>query len=398
MLMKLNETTEKMYFDLGFAQRRKQAQSICGDSYRFRKLPEEGRIAAVLSDGLGSGVKANILGTMTATMALKFAVNNLEVLRSAEIIMSALPICRERKISYATFTIVDARLDGRVSIVEMGNPGFILMRGNVAEEVPGRELTSPKWKERTMTMSDFILGLNDRLIFFSDGISQAGMGSSEYSLGWRRRGCLEFVEELLAKQPDISAHELAGRIQRGALNHEPGFKPGDDMTCAVIYTRQPKKLILFTGPPYDKGRDSEYVQMIEQFDGRKVLCGGTTAEIFGRVLDRKVTVDLKTMTGELPPISNMDGIDLITEGIFTLTRAAQYLEQADGIRYPDAAGRLVEELLCVDIIELVVGTRINEAHQDPNLPVDLEIRRNIIKRIAAALKDVYYKEVNISYV
>ncbi len=386
-----------MYFDLGFAQRRKKGQSICGDSYRFRKLPEEGRIAAVLSDGLGSGVKANILGTMTATMALKFAVNNLEVLRSAEIIMSALPICRERKISYATFTIVDVRQDGRVNIVEMGNPGFILMRGGVVEEVEGRELTSPKWRDRTLTVSNFTLGLEDRLVFFSDGISQAGLGTEKYPLGWRRRGCLDYVTERVKKQPDISAHELAGYIQRAALAVENGL-PGDDMTCAVIYTRKAKKLILFTGPPYDRDRDAECVRMLEQFNGRKVLCGGTTAEIFGRELGRKVTVDLKTMNGELPPISVMEGVDLVTEGIFTLTRAAQYLEKNDGVRHADAAGRLVEELLCVDVIELVVGTRINEAHQDPNLPVDLEIRRNIVKRIAAALKDVYFKEVIIRYV
>ncbi len=396
--MKINETTDRMFFDLGFAQKSKKNQSICGDAYRFRKLPEEGRIAAVLSDGLGSGVKANILGTMTATMALKFAVNNLEVLRSAEIIMSALPICRVRKISYATFTIVDVRHDGKVSIVEMGNPGFILMRGKVVEEVPGRELTSPKWRERTMKISDFTLGLNDRLIFFSDGISQAGMGSDKYPLGWRRQGCIEFTEDLLDKQPDISAHELAGRIQRGAQSREPDLKPGDDMTCAVIYTRLPKKLILFTGPPYDRERDYECARMIEQFDGKKVLCGGTTAEILSRELKRELTVDLKSMTGDMPPISRMEGIDLVTEGIFTLTRTAQYLEKADGIQHPDAAGMLVEQLLCVDIIELVVGTRINEAHQNPDLPVDLEIRRNIVKRIATALKDVHYKEVTIRYV
>ena len=249
-----------------------------------------------------------------------------------------------------------------------------------------------------MTVSDFTLGLNDRLIFFSDGISQAGLGSANYPLGWRRQGCLEFIERLLVEQPEISAHELAGRIQRSALSLEPGFLPGDDMTCAVIYTRCPKTLILFTGPPYDRSRDHECAQMIDQFDGKKILCGGTTAEIFSRELGRSVTVDLKSMTGELPPISSIPGFDLVTEGIFTLTRAAQYLEQVDGIRHMDGAGQLVEALLCVDIIELVVGTRINEAHQDPNLPIDLEIRRNIVKRIAVALKDIYYKDVSIRYV
>jgi hypothetical protein len=170
------------------------------------------------------------------------------------------------------------------------------------------------------------------------------------------------------------------------------------MTCAVIYTRLPKKLILFTGPPYDRERDYECARMIEQFDGKKVLCGGTTAEILSRELKRELTVDLKSMTGDMPPISRMEGIDLVTEGIFTLTRTAQYLEKADGIQHPDAAGMLVEQLLCVDIIELVVGTRINEAHQNPDLPVDLEIRRNIVKRIATALKEVHFKEVTIRYV
>jgi hypothetical protein len=157
-------------------------------------------------------------------------------------------------------------------------------------------------------------------------------------------------------------------------------------------------MLLFTGAPYDRSRDAECAAMLAAFEGDKAVCGGTTAEIIARELKRQVKMNLSTAAGDLPPESEIDGINLVTEGIFTLTRTAQYLEGDAGVNRRNAAGELVEILLRNDIIEFVVGTRINEAHQDPNLPVDLEIRRNIIKRLAQVLENKYLKEVNIRYV
>jgi serine/threonine protein phosphatase PrpC len=391
-------STLPLFVDLGFSQCQKHGQDICGDAFKFRKLPDEGRIIAVLSDGLGSGVKANILASMTATMAVKFVAENTEIQRSAEIMMSALPICQVRKISYATFTIVDTSLNGTTRIIEMGNPPFILVRYGKAMEVPFKEIESEKWTNRAIKVYDFKVKPNDRLVFFSDGISQAGIGSDAFPLGWRLHGCGQYLEELLANNSDLSAHELSDMLIREALRKEPDYLAGDDMTAAVMYFRKPRKMLLFTGPPFDRERDKECADIIDAYEGDIAICGGTTAEIIARELNREMTMDLNSATKDLPPTSDMEGVNLVTEGIFTLTRTAQYLEKGSGAGKNDPAGRLSELLLRNDIIEFLVGTRINEAHQDPNLPVDLEIRRNIVKRIADILKQQHLKEVTIKYV
>lgn len=394
----MNESSSPLFIDMGYSQCNKHGQDICGDAIACKRLPGEERFIAVMSDGLGSGVKASILALMTTTMALRFVAEDREIVHSAEIIMDALPICQVRKISYATFTIVDTSLSGRTRVIEMGNPECMLIRSGSRVAVPSRTMESPKWQDRTMNIYDFNAQPHDRLIFFSDGISQSGMGTKNLPLGWRVEGCLNYVQTVLKANPDISSHDLANSIMREAIAKEPGLVAGDDMTSAVIYFRYPKKLLLFTGPPYDRERDSECADMLKDFDGAKVVCGGTTAEIIARELGREIRMDLKSFGGDLPPISAMDGVDLITEGIFTLTKTAQYLERGTGAYINDPAGKLVNILLGNDIIELVVGTRINEAHQDPNLPVDLEIRRNIVKRIARVLRSKYMKEVKIKFV
>ncbi|MCP3966978.1 MAG: SpoIIE family protein phosphatase [Lentisphaerae bacterium] len=390
--------TQPLFIDLGFSQCQKHGQDICGDAFKFKKIPEENRLVAVLSDGLGSGVKANILASMTATMAVKFVSENTELLRSAEIMMSALPICQVRKISYATFTIVDTALDGKTRIIEMGNPQFILLRNGTPVDVPFTEIESKQHQNRTMRVYDLEVGVDDRLVFFSDGISQAGLGTNAYPLGWRVDGCRKYLENTLCEKLEASAHEVADSVIREALHKEPGYSCKDDMTCAVMYFRKPRRMLLFTGPPFDRERDTECSVIVDAFEGDKVICGGTTAEIVSRELKQELTMDLTTATPDLPPVSYMDGIDLITEGIFTLTRTAQLLEKKNNDERFSPAGRLVEVILQNDIIEFLVGTRINEAHQDPNLPIDLELRRNIVQRIAETLRKDYLKEVTIKYV
>lgn len=390
---------ESFFADLGYSQCCKDGEEICGDAFKFRKSADDERVIAVLSDGLGSGVKANILASMTASMALKFAAESEDnIIHSAEIMMSALPICQVRKISYATFTIVNVGLHGSVRIIEMGNPAFLFYHGNELREVPFRELESKRWENRRMKIYHFDMSVNSRVIFFSDGISQAGMGSEKLPLGWRENGCAEFVTGVLADRPDISSHEISELVLREAKRKEPGLVNKDDMTCASLYLRHPREMLLFTGPPYDPKHDSECAQAIANFHGDTVISGGTSAEIVARELKRELKMDLKNVSPDMPPQSFMEGVSLVTEGIFTLSRTAQYLENFDGVHRPDPAGRLTEIMLRNDIINVLVGTRINEAHQDPNLPLDLEFRRNIVTRIAKILETNFLKKVNIRYV
>ena len=169
----------------------------------------------------------------------------------------------------------------------------------------------------------------------------------------------------------------------------------------VIYLRAPRKLRLLTGPPFHEESDAAFAELVRNFDGKTILCGGTTTKIVSRELHRPVEIDLKLLSqsGGLPPPSKMSGIDLITEGILTLTDVAQRIEQGDALAtaLPLASRKMVELFRGSDEIELVVGTRVNEAHQDPSLPVDLEIRRNIVKHLKKVLEEKYRKRVRIKF-
>lgn len=394
----MTSADRQLYIDLGYRQCSRRGESICGDSVMFRQLDGE-RFLFVLSDGLGHGVKANILATMTASMALRFIAENKNIVQSAGIIMDALPVCRVRKISYATFTIVDSRADdGQTRVIEMGNPECMLFRRAGEQKLPSRQIAAPRHPDRAMSVYNFTAEAGDRLIALSDGITQAGLGTPGKPTGWGRDGCLARIGAILADQPEISAHELSGRIMQEAIALEKNHAAADDMTAAVIHYRHPRKLLLFTGPPYDSGRDAECAARLKNFTGTRVICGGTSAEIIAREWKKELTPDFASVGGELPPMSKLEGADLVTEGIFTLPVAAKYLEQRSDAGHNDPAAKLARLLQEHDIIDFLVGTRINEAHQDPNLPIELELRRNIVKRIAAVLREKYLKEVNIQFV
>ena len=389
-----------LFQEVEFAQMRKDGQGICGDAFLSRKEPG-GRVVSVLADGLGSGVKASILASMTATMALKFALaeGGGDFIHCAEIMENALPVCQTRKIGYSTYTIVDCLADGSGRVIEQGNPSFLYVRGGELLEMPRRPL-SPKRAEgvRRIWFYEFETKPGDRIIFFSDGITEAGLGTARHPLGWRREGCAAFVLERVRREPDLSARHICAEVLREASHREPGWRAGDDMTCAAIYFRRPRQALVLTGPPFDRTRDREYAERLATYPGKKILCGGTSAEIASRALGRELMTDLHGVRGRLPPVSRMAGVDLVTEGILTLTAVVRRLEGMEGEGAGDAADQVVEMLRESDVIDLVVGTRINEAHQDPRLPVDLDIRRNLVRRMARVLEEKLLKKVNVEFI
>ena len=172
--------------------------------------------------------------------------------------------------------------------------------------------------------------------------------------------------------------------------------PKDDISACVLYFREPREALIFTGPPYHQNKDSEYAKLFANFKGKKAICGGTTANLISRELGRPITMDTTISIGKLPSCSYMDGVDLVTEGILTLTKTLEYLE-AGTTDIDNAAGKLVKFLLDSDCINFMVGAKLNQAHYDPALPVEIEIRKNIIKKMANVLQDKYFKKVNIQY-
>lgn len=389
---------QELFIDMGYSQRTKHGQEICGDVFKYSQIPGEQRLVTVLSDGLGSGVKANIQASLCATMALKFTTANMAMPRSAEIIMQTLPECQVRKISYATFTIVDTSLNRQTRIIEMGNPQFLLVRDGSVVEIPYKELKPEKWDNRNLRFYDFEIQVNDRLIFFSDGITQAGIGSNKYPRGWQRESCGEYLTKTVKTKPELSAHELADCVIREALCKEKNYQTADDMSCVVLYFRKPRTMLLLTGPPFEHSHDAQCAKRFDSFAGEKIIAGGTSSEIISRELKKEIVLDTASLSHNAPPSSLMEGVDLVCEGMLTLTRVAELLEGDYHDEAFSPARKMIEIFLRNDIITFMVGTRINEAHQEPRMTAKLEYRRNIIKRIAKNLKENFLKEINIEYI
>lgn len=387
------------FIEVDFCQRAKHGQFISGDVFLSEKVKQEGRIVSVLSDGLGSGVKASVLATMTATMALKFTASAMDIRSSAEIIMDTLPICSVRKISYSTFTVVDMASTGQTRIIEHGNPPFLLVRPKCALAVQKTEVRPKRWEDRVISFSTFEVQREDRIIFFSDGITQAGMGEFRTPLGWGLPNVDEFIREKIDRYPYISARELS-RLLVARAEEVDGLSAKDDITCAVVYFRSPRKLLVMTGAPFNRAHDQDLAKMAEHTSGRKVICGGTTANIISRLLNRPIQVDMRQrLNPKVPPFARMEGFDLVTEGTLTLGEVLRLLEEGfvPEEMKSNAAVRLASMLLDSDIVKFAVGTRINEAHQDPNIPVELDLRRNIVRRIAQVLEAKHMKRVHIQY-
>jgi len=390
---------DENFIEVDFCQRAKHGQMISGDVFLSEKVREEGRIVSVLSDGLGSGVKASVLASMTATMALKFATSPMDIRRSAEIIMDTLPICSVRKISYSTFTVVDIARKGTTRIIEHGNPSFLLIRPEGEAKVERVELRPDRWRDRVINYTSFDTKREDRIVFFSDGISQAGMGEFRTPIGWGLPNVEAYVRQETERHPQISARELSRALVARAEEID-GMTAKDDITCGVVYVRSPRQLLVMTGAPFNRMHDQDLARMAERTTGRKVICGGTTANIISRQLNRSIEIDLhQARNSRVPPTARMQGFDLVTEGILTLGEVLRLLEEgcAPEELKANAAVRLTRMLLDSDCVTFAVGTRINEAHQDPNIPVDLDLRRNIVKRIARILEDKHMKRVFVQY-
>ncbi len=391
-------TNDALFIDIDYARADKYRQNTCGDSFLSKRFPEEGRLIAVLSDGLGSGIKASILSSMTATMFLKFIAAGRDIQKSAEVIMDSLPVCKKRKISYATFSVIDCFENENAKIVEDGNPEFLFIRDGKVLEPTSSVISSKKFKDRHLHVYEIKLQPEDRLIFCSDGVTQAGLGTRELKLGWRREGLIHFALERIKASPTLSSRELAEAVVREARSKEISSQPQDDISCAALYFRKPRMTLIFTGPPYLQTRDAECANTLERFKGKKIICGGTTANLVSRELNRPVKTEAGRNSGNLPACSEMEGMDLITEGVMTLSRTTEYLESGQTQFPKDPAGRLAVLLQDSDCIDFLVGSKMNQAHQDPDLPFELEIRKPLIKRMSVILREKYLKKVNITFV
>ena len=385
-----------MFIDIACSQKKKYNQNAYGDFFASNRFPNMNRVVAVLSDGLGSGIKANILACMTSTMLLKFMENHSDIEKSCEIIMNSLPVCKVRGISYSTFSAIDCFEDGKAKIVEEGNPDFIWIRNGEVLKPECQTIQSKDFKNRRMKVYNINLEKYDRIIFCSDGATQVAMGTKRFPLGLERNGLIKIILNKLEEDPEISSKDLSEYLVKQIELIAPNKELKDDTSIVSIYCRDPRKSLIFTGPPFHGEKDGYWAKTFMEFNGKKAIAGGTTANIISRELNIPVVAKLSMNAGKLPGLSEMEGIDLVTEGILTLTKTLEYLES--GKTEENAAKTLMNFLLDSDVISFLVGAQMNKAHYDPNLPIEIEIRKNIIKQMAKVLEDKYLKKVNVQFI
>jgi hypothetical protein len=374
--------SDPLFIESGSSQLCKYGEILCGDSVSVAPIVD-GKLM-VLSDGLGSGVKANILATLTTKIALRLMERGLPLEEVVATLTDTLPECKVRKIAYSTFTLLKVLEDGRVYLAEFDNPPTFFLKRGYSSELKYRDKVIGT---RTIREAHVHASAGDWLITVSDGEIHAGIGGL-LNLGWNWDRIAEFLETQVHE--DISAQKVANILTHQADDLYQG-KPGDDTTVGVLKIR-PKRFSWFMiGPPVKRDEDRIVVQRFLEKPGRKILSGGSTAGIVARHMERDVVVDLSTMTEKIPPIGKLKGIDLVTEGVHTVNNALEILEKVTNIEdlrgKRDGGSRLAWEFLYADSINIFLGQAINPAHLNPNLPQEMGFKSRSVQAIANLLKD-----------
>lgn len=373
----------KFFMEFSAASLNKDGEELCGDKVEF--LSDENGFIAVLSDGLGSGVKANILATLTSKIAITMLKEGMPIEEVVDTLLHTLPICSVRKLAYSTFTMIQISSEGKAYMVEFDNPSVFFMR---KEKICPIEKAIHTIDGRKIYESQFQLQEKDILVFVSDGVIHAGAGKV-LNLGWSWIEVAHYLENLeLSKMSAVKITKaLLGVCEDLYLQH-----PGDDTTVATIKVTQPKIATLFSGPPNSKEKDAYVVEKLMNTQGKKIVCGGTAANIVSRILDTEVTTSFKVIDPSIPPIGYIKGIDLVTEGVLTVQGAVEKLErvkqnaESDFLEAEDGASMLAKMLLeeCTHIY-MMIGRAINPAHQNPDFPQALSIKLNMLHELEKIL-------------
>lgn len=366
----------------------------------------QNRTILVLAGVMGNGIKANVTANVIASMALNYIELRESPVRFAESIIKTFSGSSNSAnkngeiLPKASISVIDVHSSGLIKILEFGYPRHILIRNEtIIENHPkSSEIQLGNDDKRTMYMSEFQAIPEDRLIIVSHGVVASGSGTPRMPEGWGRDGVINIMGKSIVDNNIISAHTLSRAIiARAEMNDMMAVKC--DMSCFSIYFRQPRKMLICSGPPFNEENDKNLADMIANYKGFTMICGGTTAQIVSRELNREINVNLKRDPAGLPPTSSMDGVSLITEGVLTLNKVKAMLEKItdSDISEQGTDADVCRMLLAHDKIDFVVGTRINPIHQDPNLPVELELRRNIIKEMGRILETKFMKSVDIRF-
>ncbi|MBI9009223.1 MAG: SpoIIE family protein phosphatase [Tenericutes bacterium] len=383
--------------DIGYQSLNKYGEYICGDHIELVEQVEGTQII-VLADGLGSGVKANILSTLTSKIISTMISEGMSISECVKTIANTLPVCQDRNVAYSTFTIIRIIDNLEAEVIQYDNPNVILLRNAKSYEFFKTEMNI---EGKRIFYSRLAIEENDIFIAMSDGCIHAGVGMN-LNFGWERKNIIEYMKTFY--DVGYTAKTLT-KILLDKCDELYDYKPGDDTTACIIKIRKREQLNLVVGPPAHMDDTERMMSLFFAKVGKHIVCGGTTSQIAARYLKEEMITEINSTDPSIPPIAYIDGVDLVTEGVITINKvleyAKDYLANNDSYEqwcYKKDGASQVAKMLFEDAtdIDFYVGRAINPAHQNPDLPINFNIKMQLVDELSECLRKMG-KRINTSY-
>ena len=382
--------------DIGYKSINHVGEQLCGDHVDIVE-PDENSTVIVLSDGLGSGVKASILSTLTSKIISTMLAEGLPLEACVEAVAQTLPVCSVRGVAYSTFTIIHLKNNETAEIIQYDNPQVILIRNEKNFDYAKVEMNIGGKK---ILKSVINLREGDQFIAMSDGCPHAGIGMA-YNFGWKREDIIDFMESLAPV--GYTAKTLATMLV-DECDKLYGHAPGDDATACVVRIRKREPMNLLFGPPFNRDDADRMMSLFFSKEGKHIVCGGTTSSIAAKYLGKPLRAKLD-FSSDLPPTAEIEGVDLVTEGVITMNKVVEYAKDylmensfyEEWSMKRDGASQ-ISRLLFEEAtdINFYVGRAINPAHQNPELPINFNIKMNLVEELSKCLKEMG-KRIKVSY-
>ncbi len=384
--------------DIGYRSINHYGEELCGDHVDILEQEKDNSTVVVLADGLGSGVKASILSTLTSKIISTMINEGLSVEDCVETVAATLPICSVRGVAYSTFTIIRIIDNTYAEFIQYDNPLLIMYRDGVNYDYPKTETTMGGKK---IIMSRVKLQENDTFIAMSDGCPHAGIGLA-YNFGWKREDIISYMEPLI--DVGYTAKTLS-TILLDEVDNLYGHQPGDDATVCTVRIQKREPMNLMFGPPSNRDDANKMMALFFSKEGKHIICGGTTSSIAAKYLGKPLVPSLEFVDPQIPPIATIEGVDLVTEGVITMDRVLKYAKDylQDNESYAQwSSKRDGASLICRLLFEeatdinFFVGRAINPAHQNPDLPINFSIKMQLVEELSECLKKMG-KRIKVSY-
>ena len=383
--------------DIGYKSVNHYGEQLCGDHVDVVEQGENSMVI-VLADGLGSGVKASILSTLTSKIISTMMAEGLGLEDCVSTIAATLPVCSVRGVAYSTFSILHLIDNETAEIIQYDNPMAILIRDEANYDYPKTEMTIGGKK---IYKSVIKLQEGDIFILMSDGCPHAGIGTA-YNFGWKREDIITYME---AQAPAGYTAKTLSTILVDECDRLYDHKPGDDTTACVVRIRKRVPMNLLFGPPSNRDDNDRMMSLFFSKEGKHIVCGGTTSTIAAKYLHKPLKTTLKFEASDVPPIAEIEGVDLVTEGVITVNKVLEYAqdylqdnESYEQWAFKNDGASQISRLLFEEAtdINFYVGRAINPAHQNPDLPITFSIKMNLVKDLSECLKKMG-KRIKVSY-